>query len=165
MSSHGPVPPPTFLCVGVIYDRHKTGLARYYGGSVSTMRISLPYPSFPLANMSSPGTSSFIGEFLILVGASQRNSLVATLAALGMILERVECSSIRATFALGALMELTSKHLRLWGCSAPGVGVHFIFWRWDREKERTGDHAWHFRPRPEGRLNERLMNAAGRMSQ
>jgi NADH-ubiquinone oxidoreductase chain 4 len=36
--------------------------------------------------MSLPGTSSFIGEFLILVGAFQRNSLVATLAALGMIL-------------------------------------------------------------------------------
>lgn len=41
---------------------------------------------FTLANMSLPGTSSFIGEFLILVGAFQRNSLVATLAALGMIL-------------------------------------------------------------------------------
>jgi NADH-ubiquinone oxidoreductase chain 4 len=36
--------------------------------------------------MSLPGTSSFIGEFFILVGAFQRNSLVATLAALGMIL-------------------------------------------------------------------------------
>ncbi|CAN4115806.1 unnamed protein product [Withania somnifera] len=42
--------------------------------------------SSTLANMSSPGTRSFIGEFLILVGAFQRNSLVATLAALGMIL-------------------------------------------------------------------------------
>jgi NADH-ubiquinone oxidoreductase chain 4 len=41
---------------------------------------------FTLANMSLPGTSNFIGEFLILVGAFQRNSLVATLAALGMIL-------------------------------------------------------------------------------
>jgi NADH-ubiquinone oxidoreductase chain 4 len=41
---------------------------------------------FTLANMSLPGTSSFIGEFLILVGAFQRNSLVAALAALGMIL-------------------------------------------------------------------------------
>ncbi|CAL0323076.1 unnamed protein product [Lupinus luteus] len=39
-----------------------------------------------LANMSSPGTSSFIGEFPISVGAFQRNSLVATLPALGMIL-------------------------------------------------------------------------------
>lgn len=50
-------------------------------------------PNFPtiffsstLANMSLPGTSSFIGEFLILVGAFKRSSLVATLAALGMIL-------------------------------------------------------------------------------
>ncbi len=39
---------------------------------------------FTLANMSLPGTSNFIGEFLILVRAFQRNSLVATLAALGM---------------------------------------------------------------------------------
>ncbi|KAF3648632.1 NADH-ubiquinone oxidoreductase chain 4 [Capsicum annuum] len=59
----------------------------YYGGSVSTMpNISTIFFSSTLANMSSPGTSSFIGEFLILVGAFQRNSLVATLAALGMIL-------------------------------------------------------------------------------
>ena len=87
MSSHGLVSSALFLCVGVLYDRHKTRLVRYYGGLVSTM------PNFPtifffftLANMSLPGTSSFIGEFLILVGAFQRNSLVATLAALGMIL-------------------------------------------------------------------------------
>nr|YP_010035086.1 NADH dehydrogenase subunit 4 [Aconitum kusnezoffii]YP_010989239.1 NADH dehydrogenase subunit 4 [Aconitum carmichaelii]QOX10109.1 NADH dehydrogenase subunit 4 [Aconitum kusnezoffii]WOV66868.1 NADH dehydrogenase subunit 4 [Aconitum carmichaelii] len=87
MSSHGPVPPALFLCVGVLYDRHKTRLARYYGGSVSTMpNLSTISFSSTLANMSSPGTSSFIGEFLILVGAFQRNSLVATLAALGMIL-------------------------------------------------------------------------------
>ncbi|XP_039119212.1 LOW QUALITY PROTEIN: NADH-ubiquinone oxidoreductase chain 4-like [Dioscorea cayenensis subsp. rotundata] len=87
MSSHGLVPPALFLCVGVLYDRHKTRLARYYGGSVSTMP-NLPTISFSstLANMSSPGTSSFIGEFPISVGAFQRNSLVATLAALGMIL-------------------------------------------------------------------------------
>nr|QKO26894.1 NADH dehydrogenase subunit 4 [Pandanus tectorius]QKO26896.1 NADH dehydrogenase subunit 4 [Sararanga sinuosa] len=87
MSSHGLVPPALFLSVGVLYDRHKTRLVRYYGGSVSTMP-NLPTISFSstLANMSSPGTSSFIGEFLISVGAFQRNSLVATLAALGMIL-------------------------------------------------------------------------------
>nr|QKO26888.1 NADH dehydrogenase subunit 4 [Pentastemona sumatrana] len=87
MSSHGLVPPALFLCVGVLYDRHKTRLVRYYGGSVSTMP-NLPTISFSstLANMSSPGTSSFIGEFPISVGAFQRNSLVATLAALGMIL-------------------------------------------------------------------------------
>ena len=87
MLSHGLVPSALFLCVGVLYDRHKTRLVRYYGGSVSTMpNLSTIFFSSTLANMSSPGTSSFIGEFPILVGAFQRNSLVATLAALGMIL-------------------------------------------------------------------------------
>nr|YP_009940669.1 NADH dehydrogenase subunit 4 [Passiflora edulis]QNZ92486.1 NADH dehydrogenase subunit 4 [Passiflora edulis] len=87
MLSHGLVPSALFLCVGFLYDRHKTRLVRYYGGLVSTMpNLSTIFFSSTLANMSSPGTSSFIGEFLILVGAFQRNSLVATLAALGMIL-------------------------------------------------------------------------------
>uniref|UniRef100_A0A3B6LZC5 NADH-ubiquinone oxidoreductase chain 4 n=1 Tax=Triticum aestivum TaxID=4565 RepID=A0A3B6LZC5_WHEAT len=87
MLSHGLVSSALFLCVGVLYDRHKTRLVRYYGGLVSTMpNFSTIFFFFTLANMSLPSTSSFIGEFLILVGAFQRNSLVATLAALGMIL-------------------------------------------------------------------------------
>jgi NADH-ubiquinone oxidoreductase chain 4 len=87
MLSHGLVSSALFLCVGALYDRHKTRLVKYYGGLVSTMPMfSTILLFFTLANMSLPGTSSFIGEFLILVGAFQRNSLVATLAALGMIL-------------------------------------------------------------------------------
>ena len=87
MSSHGPIPSALFLCVGVLYDRHNTRLARNYGGSVSTMPNLLTISfSSTLANMSSPSTSNFIREFPISVGAFQRNSLVATLAALGMIL-------------------------------------------------------------------------------
>nr|YP_009755788.1 NADH dehydrogenase subunit 4 [Gonatozygon brebissonii]QIQ23066.1 NADH dehydrogenase subunit 4 [Gonatozygon brebissonii] len=87
MLSHGLVSSALFLCVGALYDRHKTRLVRYYGGLVSTMPIfSVIFLFFTLANMSLPGTSSFIGEFLILVGVFQRNSTIATLAAIGMIL-------------------------------------------------------------------------------
>nr|YP_009674897.1 NADH dehydrogenase subunit 4 [Haplomitrium hookeri]QDE12926.1 NADH dehydrogenase subunit 4 [Haplomitrium hookeri] len=87
MLSHGLVPPALPLCVGAPYDRHKTRIVKYYGGLVSTMPISSTISLFlTLANTSLPGTSSSIGEFPILVGAFQRNSLVATLAALGMIL-------------------------------------------------------------------------------
>nr|YP_009227146.1 NADH dehydrogense subunit 4 [Welwitschia mirabilis]AMA21000.1 NADH dehydrogense subunit 4 [Welwitschia mirabilis]QXE44339.1 NADH dehydrogenase subunit 4 [Welwitschia mirabilis] len=87
MLSHGLVSSALFLCVGVLYDRHKTRLVNYYGGLVSTMpNLSTIFLFFTLANMSLPGTSSFIGEFLILYGAFHLNSLVATLAALGMIL-------------------------------------------------------------------------------
>lgn len=87
MLSHGLVSSALFLCVGALYDRHKTRLVKYYGGLVSTMPIfSALFLFFTLANMSLPGTSSFIGEFLILLGAYQRNSFIATVAALGMIL-------------------------------------------------------------------------------
>nr|YP_010881029.1 NADH dehydrogenase subunit 4 [Apopellia endiviifolia]WIA66162.1 NADH dehydrogenase subunit 4 [Apopellia endiviifolia]WIA66203.1 NADH dehydrogenase subunit 4 [Apopellia endiviifolia] len=87
MLSHGPVSSALFSCVGALYDRHKTRIVKYYGGLVSTMPISPTIFLFSTpANISLPGTSSFIGEFPILVGAFQRNSLVATLAALGMIL-------------------------------------------------------------------------------
>jgi len=80
MLSHGLVSSALFLCVGVLYDRHKTRLVRYYGGLVSTMpNFSTIFFFFTLANMSLPGTSRFIGEFLILVGAFQRNSLVANM--------------------------------------------------------------------------------------
>ena len=78
MLNHGLVSLALFLCVGILYDRHKTRLVRYYGGLVSTKpNFSTIFFFFTLANMSLPGTNSFIGEFLILVGAFQRNSLVA----------------------------------------------------------------------------------------
>nr|UQV94739.1 NADH dehydrogenase subunit 4 [Haplopteris ensiformis] len=87
MLSHGLVFSALLSCVGALYDRYKTRLVRYYGGLASTMpNFSTILLFFTLANISLPGTSSFIGEFLILVGAFERNSLVATLAALGMIL-------------------------------------------------------------------------------
>ena len=70
MLSHGLVSSTLFLCVGVLYDRHRTLLVRYYGGSMSTMpNLSTISFAFTLVNMSLPGTNNFIEEFSISVGA------------------------------------------------------------------------------------------------
>ena len=87
MLSHGLVSPALFLLVGVLYDRHKTRLIRYYSGCATSMPLfALLFLFFTMANISLPGTSSFIGEFLVLLGAFQNNSFVALMAATGMVL-------------------------------------------------------------------------------
>ena len=85
--SHGLVSPALFLLVGVLYDRHKTRLLRYYAGCARTMPLfAILFLFFTMANISLPGTGSFIGEFLVLTGAFQSNSFVALMAASGMVL-------------------------------------------------------------------------------
>jgi proton-translocating NADH-quinone oxidoreductase chain M len=87
MLSHGFVASALFLCIGILYDRTHTRLIRYYGGLVQTMPLfSFCFFVFTLGNLSLPGTSSFVGEFLILLGVFQTNTFIATLAATGMIL-------------------------------------------------------------------------------
>lgn len=87
MVSHGLVSPALFLCVGVLYDRHKTRLLRYYGGCARTMPLfAVLFVFFTMANLSLPGTSSFIGEFLVLLGCFQVNTMSTLLASTGMVL-------------------------------------------------------------------------------
>lgn len=87
MLSHGLVSPALFLCVGVLYDRHKTRLLRYYAGCGRTMPLfAVLFVFFTMANISLPGTSSFIGEFLVFVGTYQNNSFICVLAATSMVL-------------------------------------------------------------------------------
>nr|AGH24378.1 NADH dehydrogenase subunit 4 [Reclinomonas americana ATCC 50283] len=87
MLSHGIVSSALFLCIGVIYDRHKTRLLRYYSGVVQVMPIfATLFMLFTMANISLPGTSSFVGEFLVLIGAFNSNTTVAFLATTGIIL-------------------------------------------------------------------------------
>lgn len=87
MLSHGLVSPALFLCIGILYDRHKTRLLRYYAGCGRTMPLfALLFVFFTMANISLPGTSSFIGEFLVFIGTYQNNSFIAMLAATGMVL-------------------------------------------------------------------------------
>ncbi len=87
MISHGIVSGALFLCVGVIYDRMHTREIAAYGGLVNRMPIyAAIFMVFTLANVGLPGTTGFIGEFLTLLGAFRVNTLVATLATLGLIL-------------------------------------------------------------------------------
>jgi len=85
--SHGLVSGALFLCIGVIYDRHHTRLIKYYGGLAHTMPLYIIiFLFFTMANIALPGTSSFVGEFLILAGSFQANTTVCFLAATGMVL-------------------------------------------------------------------------------
>jgi len=87
MLSHGVVSGALFLCVGVIYDRMHTREIDRYGGLVSRMPIyAFTFMLFTLASIGLPGTSGFIGEFLVLLGAFQVNSWVSALGATGLIL-------------------------------------------------------------------------------
>jgi proton-translocating NADH-quinone oxidoreductase chain M len=86
MLSHGIVSSALFLCVGVVYDRHKTRIIKYYSGLTVKMPLfSITFLFFILANMGFPGTSSFVSEFLVLVGAFKSNVFVTALAATGVI--------------------------------------------------------------------------------
>ena len=87
MISHGLVSAALFLCVGVVYDRMHSRLISTYGGIVTIVpKYAVLFMIFTLAALGLPGTSGFIGEFLILMGAFKDKFLVAVLASLGVIL-------------------------------------------------------------------------------
>jgi proton-translocating NADH-quinone oxidoreductase chain M len=85
--SHGFVSSSLFLLIGVVYDRHHTRMVKYYSGLVHTMPIfTTIFLIFTMANIAVPGTSSFVGEFLILAGIMKISSVAAVLGATGMVL-------------------------------------------------------------------------------
>ena len=87
MISHGLVAAALFLCVGVVYDRMHSRLINTYGGIVSIIpKYSVLFMLFTLAALGLPGTSGFVGEFLILMAAFKDNFLVAVIASLGVII-------------------------------------------------------------------------------
>ena len=87
MISHGLISAALFLCVGVVYDRLHSRMISTYGGLVNHLpKYSFLFIFFALAGLGLPGTSGFLGEFLVLVGAYQKNYLVAMLATIGVVL-------------------------------------------------------------------------------
>lgn len=85
--SHGFVASALFLVIGIVYDRYRTRIVQYYGGLAAVMPIYITiFLFFTLANISFPGTSSFVGEFLILVGSFKVNTTITFLGATGVII-------------------------------------------------------------------------------
>ena len=85
--SHGFVASALFLVIGIVYDRYHTRIVKYYSGLVSVMPIYISiFVFFTMANISFPGTSSFVGEFLILTGSFKCSTSVTFLGATGVII-------------------------------------------------------------------------------
>ena len=87
MISHGLISAALFLSVGVLYDRVHSRLISTYGGLVNLIpKYSIYLMIFTLAALGLPGTSGFVGEFLILMGVFKDNILVSVLASIGVVL-------------------------------------------------------------------------------
>jgi NADH-quinone oxidoreductase subunit M len=87
MISHGLISGAMFLCVGVMYDRVHSREISAYGGVINTMPVFGAFAVFfAMANAGLPGTSGFVGEFLVVLAAFKANFWYAALAALTLIL-------------------------------------------------------------------------------
>ncbi len=87
MISHGFISGALFLCVGVLYDRLHSRQISDYGGVVNTMPVFAAFMVlFALANSGLPGTSGFVGEFMVIIASFKANFWFAALAATIMIL-------------------------------------------------------------------------------
>nr|AHX02463.1 NADH dehydrogenase subunit 4 [Plocamium cartilagineum] len=87
MLSHGFISSALFFCVGILYDRYETRILKYYSGLIQVMPLfGVFFLFFTFANISFPGTSSFVGELLILMGIFQLNFLLTFIITFGMVL-------------------------------------------------------------------------------
>lgn len=85
--SHGFVASALFLIIGIVYERHHTRMVKYYGGLVHTMPLyTFIFLFFTMSNIGLPGTGSFVGEFLILVGSFKTNPTATFISATSMII-------------------------------------------------------------------------------
>jgi proton-translocating NADH-quinone oxidoreductase chain M len=85
--SHGFVASALFVIIGIVYERYRTRLVKYYGGLVHTMPLYISiFLFFTMANIGFPGTSGFIGEFLIFAGSFKVNTSITFGGATGMVL-------------------------------------------------------------------------------
>ena len=136
MISHGLVSAALFLCVGVVYEEsHSTRLINKYGGLVNIMpKYALLLMIFTLGAVGLPGTTGFVGEFLILMGTFKISFLAAVLASLGVILSAAYMLWLyrRVIFGnifkeeLKKMVDLnTSEKIILWTLAIPTIFFGF----------------------------------------
>ena len=131
--SHGFVASALFLIIGIVYDRHKTRVVQYYSGLASVMPVyTLFFLFFTLANISFPGTSNFIGEFLILVGCVKVNKTVAFFSATGIVFSGIYslwlfnrvCFGNLKTQYIGKFLDLNTREVLIFSPLVLGtIGV------------------------------------------
>ena len=133
MISHGFVSGALFLCVGVIYDRMHTREIDAYGGLVNKMpAYALVFMLFTMANVGLPGTSGFIGEFLVLMGLFQYNTWIAMFATTGVILSACYALWLYRRVVWGDLIKeslksITDMTLRERAIFAPLIFMTILF--------------------------------------
>jgi NADH-quinone oxidoreductase subunit M len=130
MISHGLVSGAMFLCVGVMYDRVHSREISAYGGVVNTMpRFATFMVLFALANAGLPGTSGFVGEFLVILASFKANVWYAILAATTLVLgaaytlwliKRVIFGAV-ANDKVAALKDLNGREFLVLGALAAAV--------------------------------------------
>ncbi len=130
MISHGLISGALFLCVGVLYDRVHSRQIADYGGVVNTMPVFATFMVlFALANTGLPGTSGFVGEFLVIIASFRASFWYAALAALTLILgacytlwlvKRVVFGAV-ANPKVAALEDLNPRELVVLGALAAAV--------------------------------------------
>lgn len=112
MLSHGLISAALFLCVGVVYDRLHTREISRYGGLVKIMPFYAAFfMLFTMASVGLPGTSGFVGEFLVIIGSFKVSTIFATLAATGMILGAAYALWLYRRVIFGELVHEDLKNL------------------------------------------------------
>ena len=113
MLSHGVISAGLFLCVGILYDRKHSRLISSYSGLVNFMpKYSLLFMILTLGAIGLPGTSGFVGEFLVLVGAFKVSKTVAILSSTGIILAAGYMLWLYKRVVFGSILNSNLKNIK-----------------------------------------------------
>jgi len=132
MINHGITTGALFMCVGIIYERTHSRQITDNGGLAKSMpQYATFFVIFALSSVGLPGMNSFVGEFLVLIGAFAWSKLTGTLAALGIILAAVYMLYLVQRMIYGpaspqTLPKLSDLNIREFGMLVPLVVL--IFW-------------------------------------